>query len=287
MTWRRGVIRAANRRSFSFEAHRQRLQFVLEYLGVIQNLRKVSEMKNTAVLFQCALFISTLLILAACKGSGTSTATRVEDAGSESGSPPVEDAGQDAGEVIEDAGKDSGPSLPEPSELGQPCWNEDVFETWHPNNGLSDCIEGLRCIGNDSESWCTKTCTATGAFNEDDPEIEGWCCGEITNPCAPQRYWLADSMSYFCIPRTAELAEQCDNDSEWTGENRLCAPVCSEEVEVFKTKCAPYEQNAAFCTFQCDPVNGDADCLIEPAFEGGCCGEIMGGHWCLIPELCP
>lgn len=219
--------------------------------------------------------------------------------GSSSGNPPENDAGDtdtdtgtgtgtdsddtDTGE--EDAGWDGGDTdYQEPGTAGDACWTE-ILHTWHPNYGLPDCGPGLNCIGNDEEAWCTKKCSLTGATNDEDAEFMGWCCGELTEPCDPQRYWLPLTMSFYCIPLTAGLANECDMATEWTGENERCAPVCDGPEVVHKTSCAQYA-DGTFCTFQCDISNGDADCAIYPAFEDGCCGEIMGGTWCLIPELC-
>ena len=233
------------------------------------------------------LVFSTILLLA-CGGGTTSGTPPLEDAGdtdTNTGTGTDGDTESDTGE--EDAGPDTEDTDTGPEELasgGEACWTE-ILHTWHPNYGLPDCAPGFNCIGDEVEAWCSSKCTLTGDSNEEDTPLNGWCCGELTEPCDPQRYWLPETMSYYCIPLTAPLAQECDMDVEWTGENERCAPVCDGPDVLHKTSCAPYD-DGTFCTFQCDPVNGDADCAIYPQFQDGCCGEIMGGNWCLIPDLC-
>ena len=242
--------------------------------------KHVAKCQNCAVLFAFCL-----LCFVGCK-TGSSAKHQFVDGGSDSlpfsdGGGSDEDTGSSS-EVVDTTTPET--DEPEPGSLGEACWIE-IFKKWHPNYGLSDCSSGLRCIGDNDEAWCTKKCHVTGALNEEDSEIEDWCCGDLAQPCDPQKYWLPSSMSFACIPRTALLAESCDVDPTWTGANRRCAPRCNGTSLIQETQCAQADEGA-FCTFQCDPVNGDATCLLEPAFEGGCCGEIMGGHWCLIPALC-
>jgi hypothetical protein len=240
---------------------------------------------------EIAAFFDTLVVLLpfsllGCGGGYSSGTPPIEDAGdTETETGTGTDTGEDTDTGVEDDGGDTEDTeTVEPATAGEPCWTE-VLHTWHPNYGLPDCSPGLNCIGNDEEAWCTKKCSLTGAVNNEDPEFNGWCCGELTEPCDPQRYWLPQSMSFYCIPLTAELAKECDMDTEWTGENERCAPICDGLDVVHKTSCAQYNEGT-FCTFQCDINNGDADCAIYPAFQDGCCGQIMGGNWCLIPELC-
>ncbi|MCP4676846.1 MAG: hypothetical protein GY854_15295 [Deltaproteobacteria bacterium] len=223
-----------------------------------------------------------VIIFLGCTDNAQSPINEAADAGLDAANETV-DAGRDA---AQDAGVDSGKDTDkeELAYAGQPCWKEGAFPKTHPNFGLPDCEEDLKCIGNSDGAWCTTNCAITGAISEASP-FEGWCCGELSSPCAPKRYWLRSEMSFNCIPRTAGLAQTCINSTEWTGENERCAPVCVEEQQIHKTQCAQYD-GGGFCTFQCDPVNGDADCVLEPAFEGGCCGEAMGGFWCLVAERC-
>lgn len=221
-----------------------------------------------------------------CDSSGVSKHIP-SDAGSD-GFGTAEDAGGSDDDTSTTEGDtdpaDSDSGKPEPGGLGEACWIE-ILKKWHPNYGLGDCRTGLHCIGDSDEAWCTKKCTLIGEYNTTDVDIEHWCCGALADPCDPQKYWLPLSMSFSCIPRTALLAESCDLDSEWSGAGRRCAPICDGTSLIRETQCAQHD-DGTFCTFQCDPVDGDATCLLEPAFEGGCCGDIMAGSWCLIPSLC-
>ncbi len=226
-----------------------------------------------------------IIISFGCKDDASASAAEAEDAGPDAGNEIV-DAGIDAGQATQDAGDDSGEDTDtgKLASAGMPCWREGAFPKTHPNFGLPDCEENLNCIGTLDGAWCTTSCATTGTTSEAFP-FQGWCCGELSNPCVPQRYWLPSSMSFNCIPRSAGLAQPCSSVTEWTGDNERCAPVCNGEEQIHKTQCAQYDEGG-FCTYQCDPVNGDADCVLEPAFEGGCCGEAMGGFWCLVAEHC-
>ena len=92
-------------------------------------------------------------------------------------------------------------------------------------------------------------------------------------------------MSYSCIPRVLGLAQTCTLDTEYTGTEERCAPVCDGTETVHETVCAQTEEGN-FCTFQCDPGNNGVDCLLQPAFADGCCGVVSSNYWCLIPALC-
>jgi hypothetical protein len=169
--------------------------------------------------------------------------------------------------------------------LGDPCWNE-YFPDDHPNAGMDDCIMALDCIGTAEEAWCTTECSLTGEYNTTDEEIDGWCCGEMSNPCNPIRYWMPETMDWRCIPRTAQPAAACDIELDWLGTNQRCAPICNGPDLVHETFCAEHGEDN-FCTFQCDPIDGDGWCAFEaPSFAGGCCDEFLSTNFCLIPELC-
>jgi hypothetical protein len=151
---------------------------------------------------------------------------------------------------------------------------------------MADCAMGLDCIGSAEEAWCTVECPFTGEYNTADAELAGWCCAEMSNPCDPIRYWLPPTMDWRCIPRTAAPAAPCDTSLEWTGDNQRCAPICNGPDLVHETFCAEYGDDN-FCTFQCDPIEGDGWCEFEaPTFAGGCCDVYLSTYFCLIPELC-
>ncbi len=228
-------------------------------------------------------------VVMSCGASDTSAPL---DAGQDA--EPIDTGEPDAGQ---DSGQDAGDTDEEDSEtevplgtLGEACWKE-VFGPWHPNEGLPDCIDGLNCIGNKDEAWCTKKCLSTGEFNTIDPPIQGWCCAARSNPCSPARYWVPMTMSFECIPRTAGLAEPCDTTTEWTGSNRRCAPRCDGETLISETACLTHVNNT-FCSYACDldpdtdTEISDDDCLIEPVFANGCCDLHQGNKYCLIQELC-
>ncbi|MDJ0762935.1 MAG: hypothetical protein QNJ97_08105 [Myxococcota bacterium] len=247
---------------------------------------------------KCALYrvigLAVAMCIWSCGKSSTSNSPSTDsessidtDTGSETDDTPTDiDSGvPDAGEDTDsDTGSDT------TSTAGQPCWSDALEETygiWHPNYNKPECTSQLKCIGDNDESWCTKKCEVTGVTNQTDEGLIGWCCGQLFEPCDPtKRFWLPASMDFNCIPLVTPLAAPCEKDTEWTGDNQGCAPVCDGTVTLHKTICAEYEEEKTFCTYRCDPINGDADCQIEPAFESGCCGEILGGYFCLIPELC-
>ena len=214
-------------------------------------------------------------------GSGSSSSADAGDGGDEEIDGGDTDTGSDTGQDT-DTSDTEDTDLP-PGELGDPCWKE-ILGTFHPNHGLPNCAKGLNCMYNENESWCSEECSLTGEINISDSKINGWCCGELSNPCSPELYWLPPSMDFSCIPRTARLGESCDQETNWTGDNRRCKPMCDGTELKKETTCAPYD-GGTFCTFQCETTD---ECLFEPtaAFADGCCGEIMTGKWCLIPALC-
>lgn len=197
-------------------------------------------------------------------------------ASTDSATEPLPESDSDFGTETEEAEN--------PRTAGQACWKE-IFGHWHPNYGLPDCEKGLTCIGNSDEAWCSERCEETGAINDKTQGLEGWCCGELADPCDPQRFWLPTSMNAYCIPRTAGLGEPCHISKEWTGTQVRCEPVCRSGTTIH-TQCVSSGADELFCSIQCDPLNMDADCLIEPAFSDGCCREMMGGHWCLPAGAC-
>ncbi len=224
-----------------------------------------------------------LIFSLGCNGSAA-PASQNSDEGSDKAETPL---GSDS-ETHATSDSDSGTDKKEPENLGsagEACWR-DIFEQWHPNYGLPDCGSGLACIGNSEQALCSERCDETGAINHENPSLDNWCCGELADPCDPQRFWLPQSMSAYCIPRDAGLAEPCDMSKEWTGTQVRCEPVCKSKATVLHTQCVAPTPNELLCSIQCDPLNADADCLIEPAFAGGCCREMMGGHWCLPAASC-
>lgn len=225
--------------------------------------------------FALALAVS----LAGCFGGGSSAPADAGDGGGQE--IDGGDSDSDSDTVTDTDSKDTDDTDLPPAELGDPCWKE-ILGKLHPNYGLSNCVTGLQCIYNENEAWCSKRCAMTGDINSADPEISGWCCGELSVPCKPELYWLPESMDFSCIPRTAGLAEACDLDTHWNGDNRRCKPICDGTELKQETMCAQHD-NGSFCTFQCEQTS---ECLLEPAFEDGCCGEIMTGKWCLISDLC-
>lgn len=173
---------------------------------------------------------------------------------------------------------------PPPAQAGEACYTA-IWPATHPNFGLADCDENLKCIGNDSVAFCSEPCALEGETNQSAGGFKGWCCGSPFDPCADEHYWLPLEMASFCIPRTAKLAEACDRSSVWTGDERRCAPICQDQGDVI-TVCAEPVAGTRLCTVACDILNGDADCILRPQFLGGCCGEAMGGYFCLTAELC-
>lgn len=172
-----------------------------------------------------------------------------------------------------------------PGIAGEPCWNPDIFSNSHPNAGLPNCEKGLKCIGDEDEAWCTEKCSLTGEYHSAGGGLEGWCCGELTNPCAPGRFWLPDTMSFHCIPRKAQLDEPCSTDSTWTGQELFrCAPLCDGAELLHHTVCIQ-DGGQTFCTFPCSASNED-ECLGEAPFQDGCCGKIGQGFWCMSSDRC-
>jgi hypothetical protein len=231
------------------------------------------------MIFKGVLATLALGCLVSCGGDGTGFDIQ-DDSGPDGG---VSDADSDSdGDSDSDADTDS---EQQPGEAGDSCWN-DFFSITHPNAGLPDCSDDFQCIGNSEEAWCTTPCAITGEIHPADSPLDGWCCGELTSPCDPARFWLPESMQRRCIPRTAGLAGACENPEQWTGEEARCAPLCQGTELVHGTICAASSEGA-FCTYPCDPLNEDADCVLQPEFADGCCGELLGSHFCLIAPLCP
>ena len=196
--------------------------------------------------------------------------TGPKDAGA-SKSTDDTDIGTDTGTETEETPTDT---TPPPGDLGEPCWVE-VLPSGHPNMGLSDCEESFTCIGNSSEAWCTARCLIVGSIS-DAPSIDGWCCGEIGDVCAPSKYWMPASMDGYCAPREIPLGQPCVSG----GESR-CAPMCTGGEKIADVTCAATSLEGGFCTRACET---HADCVEEVPFSEGCCGEIMGGTYCL-PEI--
>jgi len=236
--------------------------------------------------------ISLALVLALIAATGC-------DDGSSS---PDGDAGLDGGST--DGTGDDTPSDPEPTDDvdsastsepdtepragGEPCWKE-VFGGSHPNFGLPDCAAGLTCIGDDDEAWCTESCALTGATSADAP-YAGWCCAELAPTCDPLLFWLPESMGYYCLPRTAELGAPCyANDSAGAGYPR-CRPRCDAATLISETYCAVTSGletgTTTFCTVPCAPAENGLDCIFDYGFTDGCCGDILGGSFCLPAALC-
>ncbi|MDD5309110.1 MAG: hypothetical protein PHU25_17495 [Deltaproteobacteria bacterium] len=226
-------------------------------------------------------------LVAALAGCGGSKDIKLTDAGADSGKQTDSDTGtdDDAGtDSGQDAGQDAGP----PGTEGDECWKE-AFGDAHPNAGKPGCEVPLSCIGNAEGAWCTKSCDATGKINATDPSLIGWCCGELVDPCAPLRFWLPAPMASECVPRSVGLGEKCRFNDKVNPDAERCAPICQGGVALVGTACASFDDNgtqSSFCTRECDPLNGDADCTPETPFANGCCGEILEGTWCLLPELC-
>ncbi len=213
--------------------------------------------------------------------------------GSNTGSPNIDDAGPDLDadtdadtdtDADADTDSNSDTDTDPTGQLGEPCWN-DHYADDHPNAGYPDCVQGYSCIGDSEGAWCTETCPMTGDINADDP-LKDWCCGEMSNPCDPVRFWLPESLSWMCVPRSASLADPCENGDSWPSEALRCAPRCDGTTLVSETMCVEYD-GENYCSFQCDPVSGSPCGFMESEFDGGCCEYYMGANWCTPQELCP
>jgi len=213
--------------------------------------------------------------------------------GSSASDPPATDSGpdtdtdsdSDSDSDTQDAAPDSGDTDTTPTgQLGEPCWN-DHFEESHPNYGYPDCVAGAVCIGDADGAWCTETCSMTGDIETSGP-LADWCCGEMSNPCDPVRFWLPEPLSRMCIPRSADLASPCENGETWPSTALHCAPRCDGTTLVSETMCVEYEGDS-YCSFQCDPETDPPCGFMEAQFEGGCCEYYMGADWCTPEAHCP
>jgi hypothetical protein len=194
------------------------------------------------------------------------------------------DADSDTDTDAPDAAPDGGDTDTEPTgQLGEPCWN-DHYPTTHPNHGFPDCIQGYSCIGDTEGAWCSEVCPMTGDIASGGA-LDGWCCGEMSNPCDPVRFWLPSPMSAMCIPRSAQLADPCENGDSWPGTALRCAPRCDGDTLISETMCVEYG-GENFCSFQCDP-SGTPCGFLESVFTDGCCEYYMGADWCTPGDLCP
>ena len=195
---------------------------------------------------------------------------------SEGDSSSETDSIQDTGRLETDSGSEV--EVAASGQLGERCWIP-VLSSGHPNAGLPDCRDGLRCIGDSDEAWCTLLCSETGELSSVS-EISGWCCGEIGSPCDPTRYFMPTSMSANCAPRVLDLGEPC----EASGDAR-CAPVC-EGTEILVNSLCVQVQGGGFCSYPCTQ---DGDCTAQPAFGDGCCSPAMGNQYCMMPSSgrCP
>jgi hypothetical protein len=231
-------------------------------------------------------------LAAALAGCGGSASTKFNDAGTDTDSHTSSDTGtgsdtHPAGDAGTDA--DAGPDASTPGTAGDKCWKESFGDS-HPNAGLPGCEVPLSCIGNADGAWCTKPCDTTGEINGTEPGLIGWCCGELVNPCDPLRFWLPAPMGADCVPRSAGLGEVCRFNDQVNPDAPRCRPICQGATATVESACAPFDDNgtpSSFCTRECDPLNGDADCTPETPFKDGCCGDVLEGTWCLLPSMCP
>ena len=212
----------------------------------------------------------------AAPGSGdTNSETEIN-----TGGPPISTdsdrrADSDTGtpsEAESDTGTPSSDSAVEGTAgaLGDPCWIE-VLKAWHPNAGLPGCAEDLHCVGDNDEAWCTVSCDETGSIS-DNPLISGWCCGEVGSACAPTRYYMPETMSLNCAPRTVDLGDSCQASG-----NVRCAPLCNGGEIVENVVCVQV-QGGGFCSYDCETA---ADCEAGAVFSNGCCAAAMGNTYCM------
>ena len=193
--------------------------------------------------------------------------TDVESDSPDTSEPEETDTGS-ADSATEGDDTDSEASL---GAIGVPCWKA-VFGSSHPNADLPDCAYPSVCVGDNDEAWCTEVCKQTGTISAN-PSIEGWCCGEVGSACNSSRYFMPKSMASNCVPRVLALGAACTNDGD-----KRCASVCDGKETIESVVCTQTE-SGGFCSFGC---TDNSECADYAVFESGCCGSIMGSHYCLM-----
>jgi hypothetical protein len=224
---------------------------------------------------------------AACGGDddGFSAA----DAGHDAGTVDTETESETESESATESESETVDTSDTESQLagpGEPCWKESYGDE-HPNAGLPDCQTGYVCVGDATCAYCSETCDETGAVDETGGPFDGWCCGEMSNPCDPIRFWFPSELSALCVPRTAALGEECVESGTFPSADVRCAPLCSDtdSTQLEKETICEAGASRSFCTIPC-LSDTDVMCAVYDEFADGCCAHYGVTYECTPSDLC-